>query len=355
MNKPFPTPEDLGLKRARAATYLYRAGASHVRAFHVRSTPERCAKELFGNDVVTEMVLRSATSAATVGSPGWAGALAQQVVDDSIIAVASTSAAAALFQRGMKIDFDNRASIRLPGRILDATDAGHWTAEGQPVPLRSQRMTAGCTLAPRKLVVITSYTREMAESSAIEAVSRALISEATSLALDKALFGTQVDDGATPGGILAGVTPAVPTAGGGLNALEGDLKALTSALVAAGAGREPVIITSPMQAMTLKLVAGPKFDVPVLASSAIAAGTVIMVEASSFASAFGDTPEFTTAKEVTLHYEDTAPADIVNTGGTMAVPVKSSFTTDSIALRMRLFAAWGMRAPHVAFLTGATW
>jgi hypothetical protein len=127
--------------RKRPANYLWRAGAAHVRAFHTRSTPERVAKELFGNDVVTGIVLqRAASTAATTTSPGWAGALAQQVVDDSIIAVASASAAAALFQRGMKIDLDRHLSIRLPGRILDASDAGHWTAEGAPAVLRSQRM-----------------------------------------------------------------------------------------------------------------------------------------------------------------------------------------------------------------------
>jgi hypothetical protein len=210
-------------------------------------------------------------------------------------------------------------------------------------------------LQPRKLVVITSFSREMVESSAIEQVSRALISEATSLALDKALFGTQVDDGVTPGGILAGVTPITGVAGGGLNALEGDLKALTAALVAAGAGANPVLICNPTQAMTLKLVCGPKFDLPILQSNSIPAGTVILVEASSFVSAFGDVPEFETSRFATLHYEDTAPTDITGGSPSPAVPVRALMQTDSIALKMRLFASWGMRAPHVAVVNGATW
>jgi hypothetical protein len=281
--------------------------------------------------------------------------LAQQAVDDSIMAVASASAAAGLIQRSMKIDFERRASIRLPGRILDASDAGQWVAEGEPVPLRSQRMTAGCTLQPRKLIVITSYTRELAEASAIEQVSQALISEATSLALDKSLFGTQPDDGTQPAGLLYNVAALTPVTGGGLTAMTGDIKALTAALVAQGAGCEPVIVTNPMQATSIKLMASPKFDVPVLESNSIPAGTVIMVEPSSFVSAFGDTPEFTTSKFTTLHYEDTLPQNI--TGGTPspASPVKNLFQTDSIALRMRLFASWGLRAPHVAVVNGATW
>jgi len=80
-----------------------------------------------------------------------------------------------------------------------------------------------------------------------------------------------------------------------------------------------------------------------------------MIEPSSFVSAFGDTPEFTASKFTTLHYEADTPTDI--TGGTpsSAVPVKNLFQTDAIALRMRLWASWGLRAPHVAVVNGATW
>jgi hypothetical protein len=349
-SRPFPLPEDVGLKRAKPSAYLYRAASAHVVAHNKGGSPEHYAKEMF-DDPVTPIVLRAASSTATTGSPSWAGALAEQVVDDSIIAIASVSAAAGLISRGMKIDFGRRASIRAPGRILDSSDAGQWIGENKPIVVRSQRMTSGPTLTPHKLCVITSYSFEMTEQSAIEAVSRALIQEASALALDKALFGTQADDGVTPGGILAGVAPITGVAGGGMNALEGDIKALVSALVAAGAGREPVIVTNPMQATTIKLVAGPKFDIPVLETNSIAAGTVIMVEPSSFVSAFGATPEFETGNAPAFHYEDTAPADPIM-GGT---PVRSLFQTDSIALRMTLKAAWGMRAPHIAVVNGATW
>jgi hypothetical protein len=352
MNKAL-VPEDL--KRARPCVYLYRAGAAHVRSHITRSSPERAAKELFGNDTVTDIVLRAASTAATTGTPTWAGALAATAIDDSIMAISSLSAAAGLIARGMRVEFGGYASIKIPGRILDATDAGIWTAEGMPTVVRKQRITAGPTLAPRKLIVVTSFSREMAEHSAIEAVSRALISEATALALDAALFSTAADDGARPAGILNGISGLTATAGGGQNALNGDIKQLTAALVTAGAGRDPVLVTNPVQAMTLKLLGGPRFDVPVLASSAVAAGTVIMVEPSSFVSAFGAAPEFETSTTTTLHYEDTSPQDI--TGGTPspAVPVKNLFQTDAIALKMRLRASWGMRAAHIAYLTGATW
>ena len=357
MSRPFPLPTDpeSGVRRARPAAYLYRAAAAHMRAVIERTTPHSAARALFGNDPVTDVVLRAASSPATTTGATWASALATTAVDDSVMAITSLSAAAGLIQRGTKLDFAGHATIKVPGRLVDANDAGSWVAEDQPARVRAQRITAGPTLQPRKLVVLVTFSREMAESSNVEAVARALVSEASALALDKSLFGTQAYDGAQTGGILNGITPITPTAGGGSVAMVGDIKALTAALVAAGAGANPVIVTSAVEAMTLKLMAGPKFDLPVLASSGIAAGTVIMVEATSFVSAFSPVPEFESSIHVALHYEDTTPQDI--TGGTPspAVPVRSAFQSDVIALKMRLKASWGMRAPHVAVVNGATW
>jgi hypothetical protein len=154
-----------------------------------------------------------------------------------------------------------------------------------------------------------------------------------------------------PSSIVAGVTPITPTAGGGLAALEGDMKALMAALVAANGGRDPVLIMNPAQAVALILLASPKFDVPVLRSTSVPVGTVILVEASSFVSGFGSVPEFDAGNQMALHYEDTAPSDPIMAG----TPVKSLWSSDLTALRMRLWASWGMRAPQVALVTGASW
>jgi hypothetical protein len=358
MNRPL-VPEDAGIRKARPAVYLYRAGACHVRSFIEKSTPEAVARQLFKGDPVTDMVLRATSSAATVGNPGWAGALARTTIDDSIAAITSVSAAAGLIARGTKLDFADYASIKIPGHLVDASDAGSWLGEGQPIRVRQQRFNPGVTLAPRKLMVITSYTREMAVSSNLEAISRSLITEASALALDKAMFSTTADDGVTPGGILHNATALTGTAGGGLAALAGDIKALLGALVGLGAGRDVVFIANPQQAATLKLVASPLFTYPVLQSSALALGTLVAVEAASFCSAFSDTPEFNTDVHMAIvHMEDTSPQDPVMSGQ----PVRSLFQTDSIGLRMILRAAWGMRAAPtdaakaaVAFVTGATW
>jgi hypothetical protein len=179
--------------------------------------------------------------------------------------------------------------------------------------------------------------------------------------LDSTLFGTQADDGVRPAGLLNGVSALTSTAGGGLNALIGDIKALTGALVAAGAGRDPVIVTNPVQAATLRLLTNTNFNIPVLSSNAVAVGTVIMLEGSSFVSAFDPTPRFEAGDQMAIHMEDVAPVDI--TGGTPspAVPVRSMFQVDSIGLRMTLNAAWGLRTAsvsgqhNISYVTAVTW
>jgi HK97 family phage major capsid protein len=349
-----PSDIESGIRKARPSVYLFRAAASYVRAHQQKSTPERAARELFGNDVVTAEVIRAASTQAAVGTPAWAGALAQQAIDDLIMTLATLSAAAGLIQRGMKTDFAGRASIRIPGRLLDANDAGQWVAEGAPIPVRNLRITSGPTLTPHKLLVLVAFTREMTEQSAIEEIARALITEATALALDKTMFGSQADDGITPGGLLNGVTPitAAPTGGSDEDLAAKDIGGLIAALVAANAGRDPVLIMNPAQATRLKLVAGPKFDTPILQSNSVADKTILAIESSSFVSAFGATPEFEVGDQMAIHMDDTALANPLMSGQ----PVRAMWQVDSIALRVRLRAAFAMRASgHVQAVIGTNW
>src|SRR5262249_25235225 len=128
-------------KRPRPATYLARAAAAHIRAFVDGNTPERKAKELFEDDKVTDVILKAPWTPARMSNDAWAGALAGQAVEYSVMAITSSSAAADLMSRGLKLNFDGYASIRVPGRLLSAADAGSWVGEGQPIPLRAQLMT----------------------------------------------------------------------------------------------------------------------------------------------------------------------------------------------------------------------
>jgi len=352
MDRPFKplVPEDL--KPRPAFDTFVRCTAAFLRA-HVHDTePEREFAKMFERgrpDPEGKTVLRAATAPATTSSTTWAGPLARASVSQTVVEMASASAAARLIAAGMRLSFDGYATIHAPGRLVDSSDAGTWVAEGAPVSVRVQRITAGATLTPSKVAVINAASREQIESSNIEEVSRALLTESMALALDAAVFGNQAA-GNSPPGILNGVAGQTPVAGGGLNALEGDMKNLTAALVTAGAGRASAIVCNPVQAVAIKLLASPKFDMPVWPSNAIAAATVIMIEPTSFASAFDPAPRFEVSRQATLQFSDAPTSDLM-TGS----PVENLYQTDKVGWLTILRAAWGMRAPHVSVVNSVTW
>src|SRR5215471_1686289 len=123
--------------KLRVADHIYRAGVATLRAYLSGASPEREAKAMFGDDGVTELVLKAASTPATTTVPGWAKELAAVAVYDLIASAASLSAGAALIDRALKINMDGLAEAHVPGRIVNAAAAGAWVAEGSPAPVRS--------------------------------------------------------------------------------------------------------------------------------------------------------------------------------------------------------------------------
>jgi hypothetical protein len=283
---------------------------------------------------------------------GWAAELGRIAVYDAVQSITSISAAAELISRGLQLNTDGIIELRIPGRVLNAAAAATWVAEDSPITARQLSFTNAAILKPRKLSVIMAFSREMAQSANIEAIVRQSMGEATGLALDAAMFSANAGDASKPAGLFFGVTGQTPSAGGGLAAMQGDLKNMFGALAANGGGKTAVIICALPQAVTLKLTAGPKFDYDILASTSLPNGTVAVVEVGSFASGFNSAPEFRASDQSSFHFDDTAPADPVMGGQ----PVKSMFQTESVALKMGVFASWGLRAAgHCQFVSGTTW
>jgi hypothetical protein len=56
-----------------------------------------------------------------------------------------------------------------------------------------------------------------------------------------------------------------------------------------------------------------------------------------------------------LHFDDTAPADIVDVGGTPAAPAKSLYQTDLIGIRVKANAAWCAAPGAVAVVENVAW
>jgi hypothetical protein len=359
MNRPL-VPEDV--KCLAPASYLVRAAASHVRAGISQlggrriASVESAAKELGFADPPTQFILRAASAPASTTTTSWAKEIAGVAVLDLVQSITSLSAGAEIIARSLKLNLDGIAEAHVPGRTLNPAAAGAWVPEGQPTPVRALGFSDAAILRPRRLSVISVYTREMAESSNIEKVVRATLGEATGLALDAKMFSADAASANAPPGLFAGTAPLTPVAGGGDSAMHGDVANLFAALAANAGGKTAVIVAALPQAVRLKMSVGPKFDYDILASTALAAGTVAVVEVASFVSGFSSVPEFSTSKVGAVHMEDTAPADIVSTGGAVASPVKSLFQVDAIALKTILWAAWGLRAAgHAQWIQNCTW
>jgi hypothetical protein len=339
-------------KRLRPVDYLFRSAVCHLRA-DKRDLGTTC-KSIYGDDRITPTLLqRAASTPATVATPAWAGIVAQQVVSSLLQEIVSISAGAALLTAALQINFDRKQSIRLPSRLVDPAYAGTWLGEGAPIPVYQFPISAGVTLVPHKLAVISVFTREMIETSNIEEFVRSMLSESAALALDKALFSSAADDGITPGGILNGVAALPATAAGGSkrDAMVSDLEALVQAIANKGGGANPVFIAAPAQAIAMKANVGPDFDADILASTALPAGTVICVEARSVvATITAAAPEFSIADATLLQMADN-PVDVV-----AGSPTRSVFQIDSTALKMVLRSLdWKLRAQHCAYVAAANW
>jgi Phage capsid family len=245
--------------------------------------------------------------------------------------------------------------LRLPQRPSDTALLGSsaWVSEGSPIPMPPLTSAAGPTLRPKKIAVLSAYTREMAESSSIEQFVRVTLSEAAAAALDKKMFSADLETTAAPAGLLGATTTVPPAAAGSDFPMSKDIGALVQALSLQGGGLNPVLIAAPAQFAALHLWTSEAARFyPIFASRALSAGTVVALERTSFVCSTGAEPEIETMSGASIHMESSAPASDLLTGS----PVKSLFQTDLIGLKLRLPASWCLRNPQqIAIVSGTNW
>jgi hypothetical protein len=194
----------------------------------------------------------------------------------------------------------------------------------------------------------------------IEAIVRATMAYDAAVSVDGVLLGSTAVSTVAPAGILFGVTPTTATAGGGLAAFAGDVRALTLAIEATGPLLAPVLLMSSSSRLLLDVLAlGGADNVPIISSPTVPAKQLILVDAGNFASAEGDEPSIDASREVSLHEEDSTPlalVDGVQGAGVVATPMRSTFQTATIALRLLQDLSWIMtRTGRVAYVNSVSW
>ena len=360
--------------------YLVRAA---VVAYHAKTT-SRLADDsrriLYGDDEHTReacnIFLRAASAPAMTTVTGWAAELVQQIYADYMALLMPKAILPRLAAKGLGLNFGTAGRIIIPTRSRTPTIAGSFVGEGQAIPVRQGAFTTQ-TLTPKKMAVITTWTREMQDHSApaIEGLLREAVQEDTSVAVDTVLIDANAATVIRPAGLLNGVAATTATAGGGLAALIGDIKALISALTASTLGniREPAWLMNPSDVLSASLSQGVNTGVfpfrdevlnnkslntiPIIDSATVATKTMILTDAADFVVVGGDAPRLEISDVATLHMEDTTPLDLV--GGSPAVvaaPQRSLFQTDSLALRMVMPLNWSQRrAGTIAWTQNVTW
>ena len=329
-------PFSVSPKKLSPLDLLVRAGTVQLFAHMHHKPVDEIRRTIYGEDEPTKAVLewaiRAASAPAMTSVTGWAAELVQQIVTDFMETLLPKSVYPRLSAAGLSLSFGRNGKIIIPTRSRTPTIAGSFVGEGQPIPVRQGAFTLQ-TLTPKKMAVITTWTREIDEHSvpAIEGLLRNAIGEDTAISLDAVLLDTNPATLIRPAGILNGVAGLTPTAGGGFAAAVGDIKALTGALITGTAGniRNPVWIMNPQQLNSLGLIAMPgmgvfPFRAEVAAGnlggwSIIDSGTVPWGRLSPWTQPTllpvgGEGPRFEVSDQATLVMDDTAPTDISTAG-----------------------------------------
>jgi HK97 family phage major capsid protein len=359
--------------------YLVQAGVCHGMAKIRGTLPDVERMRIYGENEALKHVLdwtmRAASAPAMTTVTGWAAELVQQIYADLLALLMPQSVFPRLAGKGTSLSFGQAGKILLPTRSRTPTIAGSFVGEGMAIPVRQGAFTSQ-TFIPKKMAVITTWTREMADHSipAIEGVLRQAIQEDTAVSLDSVLLDANPATTIRPAGLLNGVSLTPPTAGGGINAVIGDIKSLVGALVAVTLGniRSPVWLMNPADMLSASLASaantgifpfkeevgrGTLNNIPIIDSATVPPKTVVIADAADFVVMQADNMRFEISDQATLHMEDTAPLDLVSgSPGTVAAPQRSLFQTDSLALRMIFPLNWAFRRPGmVAYTNTITW
>ena len=375
-------PFSLAPKKMEPIEFLVRAGTVRALARSMGISIDEARVKAYGDDEATKAVcdltLKAPSAPAMTTVVGWAAELVQQIVTDLMPTLLPSSVYPTLSGMGLQLSFGRNGRIIIPTRSLTPMVAGSFVGEGAPIPVRQAGFTSQ-TLTPKKMAVISTWTREMDEHSipAIEGLLREAIQQDTAISIDSILLDANPATAIRPPGLRNGVAGLTPNANPDpFLALVGDLKALTGAILTATNGniRKMVFIMNPQQALSIAFiqpaVPGSLFPFaaeiaqnklngkPVIQSGTVPLGTVICMDAADYVSVSGDAPRFEISDQATLHMEDTSPANIGSAGTppVVAAPVQSMFQTDSLALRLILPMNWTVRRPGVvAWVAGVTW
>jgi HK97 family phage major capsid protein len=312
----------------------------------------------YANCTATQFYIRAAVAPASTTTATWAAELVGTAVADFIASdMARQSGFAQLAQRALVVPLDpGVGSVKVPARASPLTLMGAWVAESGPKPVYAGVLSA-TTITPSKLSAVSAFSEEMMARSEIELIVRETLAHDLSVLLDTAIFDATAASAVRPAGLFNGATAVTASAATPpQEAMLTDLKALAAAVSGTGnPDAQVVFVCNPAQALRINLLA-PQYS-NLIVSGYVAAGSVGAIDAGSIAMIVGQ-PVFQLSRDATLHMESVPLA--LGTGtqgsGVLAVPMRSMFQEDLVALRSVLRTGWAKRRTGCTAIAGSvTW
>ena len=354
-------PDHSAVARPRAGDAVIRACCAELisAAKHGSVYPRDVLRQNWPRDEAADLVLRGAVEIA-ISTDASGQAIAPQAVADFLVGLGPASAGSQLLGAGLALTFGGAASILVPNIVSAAGNAG-FVAQGAPIPIRELTLDTSTLLTPRAFKTITTFTRETFQHTipTVEKIVRQVLVESVVLSLDVTMLDATAGDSARPPGLRNGIAAGVPSANPDLN--EAALEDIDTVIggVADIAGNYPImLVTAPKRARRLKLrMLGRDLGFTLLGSAAVGADEIIAIASNSLVSAVDPNVAFDASDRGVLHM-DTTPGAISAVGApaTVSAPTRSLFQSDTIALRLRFGASWGLRnAGGLAWLENLTW
>jgi hypothetical protein len=309
------------------------------------------ATSLYPQDRATHALLTR--GAVTPTATTTSGVSVATALADFLPLLGPSSACGGVFSRAIKLNLGQAATLAIPEIDVSATGIA-FLGQGDPFPFKELSFaTNNKAISNKKLGFGIVLTRELWEYSNAEAVISRVLAENLTLGLDSILFDDVVADTTRPAGLRYNVNATAATSGGGNEALLGDLGKLVGA-IAPVAGTNICFIASPIQYAKIILRRTMAIPFPVLCSAALADGVVVAVALNALVVVGDETPKFDLSGTATLAMTD--PGLPVSTAGTAAYPLRSTFQTDTLSLRVIQNINWTLRGSGaVAWTESVTW
>lgn len=357
--------------KRQPAELLFRAAYVIAKGHVGNLSLSEIIKSDFGGDRELEMFTLAASNPAMTAVQGWAAELVDTQLGEFLDLLRPESIWAAM--AGLRVTFDRTGAIKLPGRTTRSL-AGSFIGEGAPIPVK-QALLSSILIAPFKMGVITTMTRELAQRSApaAEPLFRNMMIEDTAVAIDSAFMDNGAASAVRPAGLQT-MGSGSASAGATVANVIADLRDMVQDMITAGAGRRPVWIMNEIRRIGLmtalsstedsrpfaaELSQGRLLGYPVQTSITVPQNVVFLVDQSELVQGYGDSPAIDMSNQATLHMEDTNPLPLVTGAqgsGVAASPMRSLFQTDSLGLRLIWDISWATRRPGaVQFKTGVAW